>query len=264
VRRGDNITIIGKRFGVSPATLLAWNRLSNPNRLAVGQELQVAAPSVASGAAPAATRTPAEPAAPARVPEPEPAALPTPPPAAPTATVVAALPTQEPEPAELPAGEQVIVTGNGSSVPLPDPSNYAVHPGNQVTVQAEETLGHYAEWLEVSASTLRRLNGMRYGTPLVIGRQKKLDFSRVTPEVFEQRRLQFHRGLQEDFFDAFVVTGTTSYTLRRGDSLWYLSNRKYQVPIWLLRQYNPDLDFGDLHAGTPMVIPVVEARTERS
>jgi membrane-bound lytic murein transglycosylase D len=105
---------------------------------------------------------------------------------------------------------------------------------------------------------------MRYGTPLAIGRQKKLDFSRVTPEVFEQRRLQFHRGLQEDFFNAYIVTGTLSYSLRRGDSLWYISNRKFDVPIWLLRQYNPDLDFGELHAGTPLVIPVIETRNERS
>ena len=51
------------------------------------------------------------------------------------------------------------------------------------------------------------------------------------------------------------------HTLRRGDSLWYLANQKYEVPIWLLRQYNPDLDFGALTAGTPMVIPTLEPRT---
>ena len=130
-------------------------------------------------------------------------------------------------------------------------------------MQAEETLGHYAEWLGVSASKLRRLNGMRAGTPLVIGRQRKLDFSRVTPEVFEQRRLEYHRTLQEEFFDAFEVTGTTSHVLRKGETLWYLARRQYEVPMWLLVQYNPDLDFGSLAPGTTLMIPVIGAR-ERS
>ena len=159
------------------------------------------------------------------------------------------------------AGAAVTPDPRAEIVPPPDPSNYAVGSGDRVTVQAEETLGHYAEWLEVPTSRLRRLNGMTYQTPLVIGRTKKLDFSRVSPEVFEQRRLAYHRDLQEEFFEAFVVTGTTVHTLRRGQSLWYVANECYQVPIWLLRQYNPDLDFGDLHPGTPMVIPTLEPRS---
>ena len=88
----------------------------------------------------------------------------------------------------------------------PDPSDYTVH-GDRVTVQADETLGHYAEWLEVSASRLRQANRMRYGQPLVIGRRVRLDFSRVTPEEFERRRLEYHRTLQDEFFSAFEVTG---------------------------------------------------------
>jgi membrane-bound lytic murein transglycosylase D len=173
--------------------------------------------------------------------------------------VVAAIPDDETLGEELPSASTIVVARESGGVAVPDPSNYTVSRGS-VIVQAEETLGHYAEWLEVSTSRLRRLNNMRYGTPLVIGRRKKLDFSRVTPEVFEQRRLAFHRDLQEEFFSAFVVNGTQTHTLRRGDSLWYLANEKYEVPIWLLRHYNPEIDFGALPAGTPMVIPNLEPR----
>jgi membrane-bound lytic murein transglycosylase D len=49
--------------------------------------------------------------------------------------------------------------------------------------------------------------------------------------------------------------------LRRGESIWYLSQKRYRVPIWLLRQYNPDLDFAALPAGVRMVIPQVEPRS---
>ena len=144
--------------------------------------------------------------------------------------------------------------------PSPDPSNYSVSKGDRVTVQADETLGHYAEWLEVRPSALRRLNRMKPGTPVQIGRTAKLDFSHVTPEVFEQRRLEYHLALQEAFFEAYVVSGTESHVLKKGETLWFLAQHKFEVPVWLLRQYNPDLDFGALRPGTRMVIPVIEPR----
>lgn len=41
VRRGDNLTDIARRFGTTVANLVRWNRLRDPNRIDVGQELQV-------------------------------------------------------------------------------------------------------------------------------------------------------------------------------------------------------------------------------
>ena len=151
------------------------------------------------------------------------------------------------------------VTPEPEPIEPPDPSDYAVHDG-RVTVQAAETLGHYAEWLEIRASQLRSTNGMRYGDPLVIGRRVHLDFDLVTPEEFERRRLEYHRTLQSEFFSSFEVTGTEQHVLRKGESLWYLAERKYRIPIWLLRQYNPELDLASLPAGAAMVVPVVEPR----
>ena len=55
-----------------------------------------------------------------------------------------------------------------------------------------------------------------------------------------------------------MVSGTEPHVLKKGESLWYLAKEKFEVPLWLLRQYNPDLDFGSLRAGTRMVVPVIE------
>jgi len=44
----------------------------------------------------------------------------------------------------------------------------------------------------------------------------------------------------------------------RGDSLWSITQRSLKVPVWLLQQYNPDLDFGDLRPGTQISLPKVE------
>ncbi len=44
-----------------------------------------------------------------------------------------------------------------------------------------------------------------------------------------------------------------------GDSLWTLTQgAKVQLPLWLLQQYNPAVDFADLRAGTQIVMPRVE------
>jgi membrane-bound lytic murein transglycosylase D len=301
VRRGDNLTIIAARFGISQSDLVAWNRLRNRNQLTIGQRLRVAPPvtvvasatgSTATDASivtpsaepPAAPPVPegaaAEPAAPepevAAATEPEVPAAPIAPVPKPVAIAAVAEPA-EPEVPELPAvapapenpavedlpvDAEVVAVRPTTGPALPDPSNYAVTGDGRITVQAEETLGHYAEWLEVSASQLRKLNGMRANSQLVIGRQKKLDFRAVTPEAFVQRRLDYHRALQEEFFAAWTVTGATTHVIRRGDSLWYLANEKYQVPLWLLRQYNPDVDFGAMPAGTSLVVPLLTSREE--
>jgi membrane-bound lytic murein transglycosylase D len=226
--------------------------------------------------------------APADEPEPEPAPVATTAPVTPPPEAVVLPLTPEPEP-ELeeadPTGSALAIQASeevedAADAPLPetaavlpnepgiapevrsDPSDYEVHPDGRITVQAAETLGHYAEWLEVGASKLRARNKLRSNSALVIGRRIHLDFSRVSQEEFERRRLEYHRTLQSEFFDHFTVTGTEQHVLARGESLWYLAERKYRVPVWLLRQYNPDLDFGALKTGTAMLVPVIEPRAE--
>jgi membrane-bound lytic murein transglycosylase D len=144
-----------------------------------------------------------------------------------------------------------------------DPSDYGVASNHTIEVQAAETLGHYAEWLNLRASQLRRINKMRYGKPVVIGKRIKLVFSRVTPEQFEQQRKEYHRVLQEEFFTQFEIAGSEKHIIRRGDSLWTLAKRKYKIPMWLLRQYNPDLSINNVKPGTEVTFPRIEARADK-
>jgi len=59
VRRGDNLSIISKRFGVSQQDLVKWNRLRNRNQIGLGQKLRVAAPAVVVASAASARAEPA-------------------------------------------------------------------------------------------------------------------------------------------------------------------------------------------------------------
>jgi len=154
----------------------------------------------------------------------------------------------------------VNVTSDSESEIIADPSDYSVAKDHTVEVQAAETLGHYAEWLNLRASRLRRVNRMRYGKPVVVGKRLKLDFSKVTPTQFEEHRVAYHRTLQEEFFERFQIDGSERHKLRRGESIWKLAKRKYKIPIWLLRQYNPDLDFDRVQYGHYVTFPKVGER----
>ncbi|HEX4024266.1 MAG TPA: transglycosylase SLT domain-containing protein [Steroidobacteraceae bacterium] len=139
-----------------------------------------------------------------------------------------------------------------------DPVDYSVAADSSIRVVAAETLGHYAQWLDLSAARLRALNHLRGRTPVVIGRRLKLEFDTVTRAQFEQRRREYHEQLQAMYFASHRITGTRIYVARRGDSLWNITKRDLKIPVWLLQQYNPELDFSALHPGTQVALPQVE------
>ena len=139
-----------------------------------------------------------------------------------------------------------------------DPVDYSVNGDNTIRVVAAETLGHYADWLGTSAGKLRALNKLRGRTPVVMGRRIRLEFEHVTQAQFEQKRRDYHERLQAAYFASHRIAGSEVYVARRGDSLWSITQRNVKVPIWLLQQYNPELDFNDLKPGTQISLPKVE------
>ncbi len=147
---------------------------------------------------------------------------------------------------------------------LADPTDYSVSKHNTIEVQAAETLGHYAEWLQLRASDLRRINRMPYRKPVVVGKRLKLKFTKVTPAEFEEQRVAYHRALQEEFFEQYQITGSDKHEIRRGQSVWKLTKRTYKIPLWLLRQYNPDLDIDRVKPGTIVTFPKIEVRSDEN
>jgi LysM repeat protein len=139
-----------------------------------------------------------------------------------------------------------------------DPTDYSVAKDNTIRVAAAETLGHYADWLRLSPAKIRQLNKMSFAKPVLIGHKLKLEFGRVTREAFEEKRREYHVELQATYFAEHRIIGTEVYIVRRGDALWNVTQRFDQLPIWLLQQYNPDVDLADLRPGTQIVMPRVE------
>ena len=122
-----------------------------------------------------------------------------------------------------------------------------------------ETLGHYADWLELRTQRLRDINNFAFQRAVVIGQRLELNFSQVDRATFEQRRMAYQRQTQEAFFLAYQITDTRDHVVRPGESLWVLALRTYDVPVWLLRQFNPDLDLDRVSPGTVVKFPALQA-----
>jgi membrane-bound lytic murein transglycosylase D len=260
IRRGETLAGIAAASGVSLSRLLAANGWGADHTVARGETVRIPPPATrAEGAGATAPAVAAVVSSNAAAPVPEAAPMPE---AAPESASLQAAPKAERPPKEpvsqrqtesaalLPAAAP---TGNG------DTTDYSVGAGDTVIVQAAETLGHYADWLRVSSETLRTLNKLHKKAMVTLGHRVKLDFSKVTPEQFETTRREYHQHLQEDFFAAHRIAGTENYSVKRGDSLWVIAQQHGDLPVWLVTQYNPDVDFGDVRPGTVITLPQVAA-----
>src|SRR6184192_4866786 len=250
VQRGDTLTSVAVRYGVSAETLARLNHLRTGARLHAGRSITVpetAPVTVAAAAAPA-------PAAPAPAAATPPVALAPAAPAPTTATprVVLARPSpggavpadvaqrESAEDAAVAAAAAKSRTAATSPQPVsaaqaealspalgpaaeaeqnPDPNDYSVAHDDTIRVAGDETLGHYADWLGVSTQHVRELNRFKFHRAVLIGQRIKLDFRKVSREAFEANRREYHRQLQAAYFAAHRIVGTEVYIARPGDSV---------------------------------------------
>lgn len=256
VRKGDTLSKIAHRHGVSEGQLLALNALSNKNRIYVGQRLRLVSDGEAINRSTKLESKQANKSSMQVAEEPE-----------------AEIAEQRSELELAEASEPVTAADSEELAPTTlavahadlsaDPSDYSVAKNGTIEVQASETLGHYAEWLGIRAQALRKLNRLRYGRALVIGKRLKLTFKQVDADTFENKRIAYHRAVQEEFFTQYTIIGTQIHKVKTGQSLWVLAQSRYKIPVWLLRQYNPDLDLNKVQPGVIVNFPRL-ARRESS
>jgi membrane-bound lytic murein transglycosylase D len=245
VRRGETLAGIAAASGVTVNRLLAVNGWSGARELARGDSVKIPMPASRAETGGASTPPTVEAPSPAAETAPEPAVARLPPPPKEPVSQRQAQST-----ALLPAASP---SGNG------DNTDYGVNSDNTVVVQAGETLGHFADWSKVSSMSLRTLNKLRKNAMVTLGHKVKLDFSQVSAEQFEAARRDYHRQIQESFFAGHRIAGTENYVVKKGESLWIIAQRHADVPVWLVAEYNPGVDFADVRPGTSIALPRVEA-----
>jgi len=249
IARGDTLSQIAEIYHTRVSTLVALNNLGSSNRIRAGQQLRLPAAGPAPGGKAAATPAPSAAAvvvASADVPAIE------------DAVIVA-----EQTPAAMAGDLAASLLGTIQTALLSDPSDYGVAGDKTIEVHPLETLGHYADWLGIRTQRLRDINGLSFRTPVEVGKRIKLDVAGVDTKTFENRRIAFHRAQQDSFFRENIISGVTEHIIARGESIWILALREYNVPVWLFRQYNPELDLDNVRPGTAVHFPLL-TKVERS
>jgi membrane-bound lytic murein transglycosylase D len=240
IARGDTLSQIAQTYKTSVSTLMTLNNLNSSNRIRAGQQLRLPA------AGPAPVVSPPTPVVAAAV-------------VSADAPAIEALePVSEQTPGAM-AGSDLAASllGTIQTTLLSDPSDYSVASDRSIEVHPLETLGHYADWLGIRTQRLRDINGLSFRTPVDVGQRIKLDFRAVDSQAFEDKRVAFHRAQQDAFFRENIISGVTEHVIARGESIWVLALREYDVPIWLFRQYNPEVDLHSIRPGTTVRFPVL-------
>ncbi|OPZ70473.1 MAG: Membrane-bound lytic murein transglycosylase D precursor [bacterium ADurb.Bin478] len=227
VEKGDNLSTIAQNFGVSIAEIMDLNDIRNPRSLRVGQKLTM--PAARSGRTAAAQvaafkkdSSAVQPQAQAHF---QPEAIDS------SAYLLAR------------ARHHAASAAQYGPSPAADSAGYFVvtfdePQDNVIIVQSEESVGHLAEWLGITPQKLRQLNRMGPHANVQVGRKLTVDFTRVSQRDFHRQRLEFHRSLQQGFFSQFKVQGTRTYTIKNGDSVFFLAEI-IDLPLYDSKQ--PDL-----------------------
>ena len=260
VRRGETLAGIAAASGMSVARLLAANGWNAAHTIARGEIVRIPMPPTRAevgGEAPAAAAL-AENAAAAGAPQS------TPPPVAGTepesAPATAAKATPAPrEPVSARQTQSAALLPAGPPTGSADTTDYGVGQDDTVVVQVGETLGHFADWSHVDSGALRRLNKLHKDAGVRVGHRLKLDLSKVGADKFVAVRREYHHRLHEEFFASHRIAGTENYVVKRGESLWIIAQQRNDIPVWLVAQYNPDINFNDVRPGTQITLPRVEA-----
>ncbi len=240
VRRHDNLSKIARQYRMDPLILAAYNHIQNPDNLYPGQLLkipQIKQKSKSSikivkhtkGLIIKSTQAPIEKKVSGKIG---------------IKLVKAEIPnTIKKRPAFLP----VVFDSEGK---------HPIKIGT-ISVDFDETLSHYADWAKLSLREIRKINRYRRNQAIHVNDKIKVPFYRVSPEIFEEKREEYHKAIQEDFFNNYQIRKTVVRKIKKGETIWDICNNIYSLPFWLLNMYNPDQDINSLDIDEPIIIPIV-------
>ncbi len=129
-----------------------------------------------------------------------------------------------------------------------------------VRIAYGENLGQYAEWSQTTPLELRQINQLSRHRALRLrpGSLVKIPLDAVTPMQFETQRIAFHQDREATFFAANRVANVQKIVVRRGQTPWNLTQPK-NVPMWLFYRKNPTLINRSMQPGMTVKLPIVES-----
>ena len=255
VKKNDNLSKIAKRFDTSVTYLKSVNRIRDPNSLHPGQKLRI----VNKLPTPVNTKKKNQMNS-TKVPE--------------DRILIGSIPLNNKkgaETAKASLNENLKVDGKaqakgGLNKNRPAFMPVAFSTQNQqkigtISVDFDETLSHYAEWALTSVGELKKINKLKGKDEITFHDKLLVSFKNTGVDKFEEKRQEYHKAIQEDFFNNYEIRNMTKRNVEKGDSLWEICKGKNTIPLWLLSSYNSDKDMRSLIVGESIVIPVISPKT---
>ncbi|MEM6986300.1 MAG: LysM peptidoglycan-binding domain-containing protein [Pseudomonadota bacterium] len=149
---------------------------------------------------------------------------------------------------------------SATTVVLPNVQEYKLLDSDTLALLHGESTGLIARWLDLDTKSIHDFNGLEDGAILDIGHRLALPFTHVNGAEFERRRLRYHRDRQYAWYQKWSIDGTIEYAIQPGDRLWQIAEKQYNVPHWLLLEYNPTLDFSRVRPGQLLTLPRIQAK----
>lgn len=143
-------------------------------------------------------------------------------------------------------------------------SKYAVNDVSDkkgwIRVGINETVAQFADWLNTTPEDLREWNSMGKRGQARLGQRLIVKFTRTTQRDFELSRSEYHKQIREDYFAQYQVDSFLDYVVQVGENLWSVCYQKFDIPPWLLQEFNPGVVVWDLKPGQKLKIPVLTER----
>lgn len=267
IERGDNLDLIARRFGTSVDEILFLNDIKKPDQIYVGEVIRIKSEitKAENGLAQKSSEDIVEPKIK---------------PADQTVNKMTKYLTDDAQLGPLGADgvseNHDLITDNfsdniwknylnnrpASSAPTENVTQEEIPLDGTVTIQPDETLGHLADWLNIPTQELRQLNGLRFGQKIELAQKIKVTYRNTTRNEFKQKRLEYRRAIEEDFFAVYQVDGISIHKVRAGENIWLLCNETFDIPYWLVVKYNPDTDLLNLNVDDLLVVPNIEKKNE--
>ena len=254
VKRNDNLSKIAKRFDTNVSFLKSLNRMRDPNSLYPGQKLRIAN----------------------RLPNPV------------KIEKKSQLNTKRPEDRKIIGNtspgnqkgiksEEVVLNDNlkvinstktngslNKNRPAFMPVSFLAKNQQKIgtiSVDFDETLSHYAEWALMSVAELKKINKIKGKAEITFHDKIRVSFKKTGADKFEEKRQEYHKAIQEDFFNNYEIRKLDKRSVEKGDTLWEICNEIYTIPLWLLSSYNADKDMRSLTVGESIIIPIISPKT---
>ena len=132
----------------------------------------------------------------------------------------------------------------------------------QIRVSVDETIGHYADWLGIATHRIRQINRMGGRSDIRIGGVLKIPADQPMLDRMVKTRLEYHMAIEEDFYSRYKVFDVKQKIVKRGENLWDICNGQDQIPLWLFKKYNKELNLEKILPGAEVWIPLVAEKSD--